>query len=231
MRASEFDKFADEYRAVHADNIALSGEDPDFFHAYKVADTAALVGEPQRVERILDFGAGVGNSLPYLKRHFPAAAVTCLDVSEKSLRVAEERFPDQAEFVRFDGRSMGFDTDIFDLAFTACVFHHIPHEEHAGLLAEINRVLRPGGLFVAFEHNPYNPLTVRAVNSCPFDENAVLIKPGDFARRFREAGFEEVGRRYRIFFPGPLRGLRIFEPAMTWLPLGAQYSICGRKPA
>ena len=41
---------------------------------------------------------------------------------------------------------------------------------------ELKRVLRAGGACVIFEHNPLNPLTVQAVNTCPFDENAVLIK-------------------------------------------------------
>ena len=37
---AEFDKFADEYRAIHAHNIRLSGEAPEFFAEYKVRDLA-----------------------------------------------------------------------------------------------------------------------------------------------------------------------------------------------
>ena len=41
MDEVEFDKFADEYRDLHAANIKLSGEDPEYFAEYKVADIAA----------------------------------------------------------------------------------------------------------------------------------------------------------------------------------------------
>ncbi len=38
MDRAEFDKFADEFAALHAQNIKISGEDPDFFAAYKIGD-------------------------------------------------------------------------------------------------------------------------------------------------------------------------------------------------
>jgi hypothetical protein len=74
-------------------------------------------------------------------------------------------------------------------AFSACVFHHIPHGEHWGWLRELYRVVRPGGLLSVFEHNPLNPLTLHAVNTCPFDLNARLIQAGQLARQCRAAGW------------------------------------------
>jgi hypothetical protein len=66
---------------------------------------------------------------------------------------------------------------------------------------------------------------VRVVRDCPFDENAVLIAAGALRERVREAGFSQARVRYRVFFPHALRRLRAFEPALTWLPLGAQYFV------
>ena len=53
------------------------------------------------------------------------------------------------------------EADSFDVVFSACVFHHIPHGEHLNWLQELHRITRPGGLIAIFEHNPLNPLTVR----------------------------------------------------------------------
>jgi hypothetical protein len=109
------------------------------------------------------------------------------------------------------------------------VFHHIPHEEHVALLAEIRRVLVPGGRLFVFEHNPLNPLTRHAVNTCVFDEHAKLIVASTMRGRARDAGFATAGIRYRIFFPHALRRLRPLEAKLTWLPLGAQYCVAARK--
>ena len=84
MDEVEFDKFADEYRDLHAANIKLSGEDPEYFAEYKVVDIATELAREHSVARTaLDFGAGVGYSVPFFARHLPAARVTCLDVSRK----------------------------------------------------------------------------------------------------------------------------------------------------
>jgi len=232
MHRSEFDKFADEYRAVLADSIGASGEEPEFFAEYKIRDVAALVrpvpGSGARL-KVLDFGAGTGTSVPYFRRLLPQVDVTCLDVSLRSLEVGKRRFPGHAHFVAFDGSRIPFGDDSFDCALASCVFHHIPAESHVRLIGELKRVLRPSGLLVIFEHNPLNPVTVRVVNACPFDDNAILIRARSLRSRVRAAGFAVACVNYRIFFPRFLRRLRPLEAALTWLPLGAQYFVAARK--
>ncbi len=230
MDEVEFDKFADEYRATHAANIRLSGESPEYFAEYKIADIAAELARESAVpRRVLDFGAGVGYSVPFFARHLPAARVTCLDVSRKSLEVGAAQHGSAAEFTHFDGRTIPFEDGTFDVALASCVFHHIPHDEHVALLTEIRRVLDPGGRLFVFEHNPLNPLTRHAVNTCEFDEHAKLVLAPTMRRRVRDAGFAAADIRYRIFFPHALRRLRPLEGSMTWLPLGAQYYVVARK--
>jgi ubiquinone/menaquinone biosynthesis C-methylase UbiE len=230
MDEVEFDKFADEYRAMHAANIRLSGESPEYFAEYKIVDIAAELAREGVVPRkALDFGAGVGYSVPFFMRHLPAARVTCLDVSRKSLDVGAAQHGSAAEFTHFDGHEIPFDDDTFDVALASCVFHHIPHDEHVALLAEIRRVLSPYGRLFIFEHNPLNPLTRHAVNTCEFDEHAQLVQAPTMRRRVHDAGFAHAAIRYRIFFPHALRGLRPLEAKMTWLPLGAQYYVVARK--
>jgi ubiquinone/menaquinone biosynthesis C-methylase UbiE len=225
MDVAEFDKFADEYAAAHTRNLRISGEAPDYFARYKLDElrrrwTALKLAEPQAV---LDFGVGIGNSLPHLNRVFPSARLTGLDVSQKSLAVAEQRFPGLAELVLYEGGAPPLPDGRFDLVFSACVFHHVDAAEHVALLTRLKRLLKPGGVLAIFEHNPVNPATRYIVATCPFDENAVLIPAPTFARRQREAGFSAVRVAYTGFFPGPLARLRPLERYMTALPLGAQY--------
>jgi SAM-dependent methyltransferase len=231
MDEVEFDKFADEYRSLRAANIKLSGEDPEYFAEYKIADIAAELGRERATARTaLDFGAGVGYSVPFFARHLPDARVTCLDVSRKSLELGAAQHGAAADFRHFDGKRIPFEDGTFDVALASCVFHHIPHDEHVALLAEIRRVLAPGGRLFIFEHNPLNPLTRHAVNTCVFDEHARLVLAPTMRRRVRDAGFPAARVRYRIFFPHALRGLRPLETKLAWLPFGAQYYVAARKP-
>ena len=224
MDEAEFDKFAAEYEHEHAENIRVSGESPAFFAKYKVDDVAAaLRGLGREPTRILDFGGGVGNSLGFFLDAFPRSRIVLLDPSSKSLDLARKRYPGRAMFQVFDGQKIPYPDGSFDLVFAACVFHHIPAEMHVPLLREIERVLAPGGSFFIFEHNPYNPVTVRVVKECPFDENAVLISAGSMRRRLSAAGFTPHRIAYRIFFPHFLRSLRGLERYLSRLPLGAQY--------
>ena len=232
MNPSEFDKFAEEYRSLHQVHTAASGEAPEYFAEYKMKDLRRLLSSDSwDVEggRFLDFGGGVGTSVPYFGKHFPGAHLTCVDVSVKSLEIGVKRFGSATSFVAFDGSTLPFAEATFDCAFAACVFHHIPPEAHQRLLGELWRVLKPGRQVMVYEHNPLNPLTVRTVNACPFDENAVLIRAGTLRSRLESSGFRESQIKYRVFFPRRLRWLRSTEEKLAWLPMGAQYYVCGRK--
>lgn len=232
MDRAQFDFVADEYHNLHTRNIRITGESPEFFAEYKVKDMAQALGDAARGPlRILDFGVGVGNSLPFFTRHFPAAEITGVDVSRRSLELAEQRFPRAAKLVEFDGDRLPFADASFDHAFTANVFHHIGGEDHRKHLHDILRVLRPGGKLFLFEHNPFNPLTRYAFETCPFDNDAAMIPAWRMRRILKAAGFGRVAIRYRIFFPNALRALRPLERLLTWLPLGAQYCAIAARPA
>jgi SAM-dependent methyltransferase len=224
MDSAEFDKVADEYLAIHSRNIRFTGEDPEYFARYKIAEVrrrwdAARKASPKT---ILDFGTGVGASLPHLARMFPDADLTALEVSQKCLALAQARGV-KAEFVCYEGDRIPLPEEKFDLVFSSCVFHHIPSTEHVGLLAQLRRLLRPGGWLVIFEHNPVNPVTRYIVATCKFDENAVLIPASQLKAREKAAGFSKIGVAYTGFFPGALRFLRALEPYLAALPVGAQY--------
>lgn len=229
MSQAEFDAYVDEYDAQHAASVKLSGEDPEYFAQYK-AKYAAQVMQAAGLapHRIMDFGAGRGNCIAHLQAEFPDAALTALDVSSRSLSHCAARAIRPLETVCYDGQTLPFDAGTFDLAFTACVFHHIPEGDHIRLLAEIRRTLTPQGRFMLFEHNPWNPLTRHAVATCPFDVNAVLITGPEMRRRLLAAGFADVSLRWTLFFPAFAAPLRPLERALGWLPLGAQYCLVAR---
>jgi ubiquinone/menaquinone biosynthesis C-methylase UbiE len=230
MDTAEFDRFADEYDLMHEKSIAITGEKPEFFHEYKIKALVRLAQERNvRPESILDFGSGIGNSTPFLRCGFPDAQLASADVSQRSLDVAESRFAGMATGLRIEDSRIPAKDDTFSIAFSACVFHHIPHEEHISWLYELRRVTRTGGMLAIFEHNPLNPLTVRTVDRCPFDENARLIKAKEFVARCRDSGWKDPRVQYHVFFPHALSGLRPLETYLSGIPFGGQYSVTAIK--
>lgn len=230
MAKAEFDSYADTYYEEHKKNIKITGEDPEYFAEYKIADFAHHFSNMQTSQRrIADFGSGIGNSIPYFRKHFPGANLSCIDVSARSIQQAQARFPGKEAFLLIDGEKIPMEDASQDVVFSACVFHHIPAEEHERWLKELLRVTRPGGVLAIYEHNPLNPLTVRAFNTCPLDKNAVLIHAGTLRRACLAAGWSNVSIAYRLFFPRSLKYLRPLERKLGWLCIGAQYRLLASR--
>ena len=227
---SEFDKYAKDYDQMHATNVQASGYTPAFFDEYKVKEIARLLssrGKQHNPLHILNFGCGIGKSEQYLHKYFPYASIVAADVSADSLDIAREnnkglnciRWEHISET---DGLAFG---DTFDVIFIANVFHHIPHSEHIRILKDLRSHLRPGGSLFMFEHNPWNPITVKTIKDCPFDVDAVLLSPSYSKRIYENSGFSGTSIRFTLFFPSFVSFLRPIEPFLSWLPMGAQYYI------
>jgi SAM-dependent methyltransferase len=92
---------------------------------------------------VLDLGCGTGDSVEQFRNVNPDVRWTGVDI-ERSPEVAARRRED-ASFVTFDGVSLPFSDGSFDAVYCKQVLEHV--RAPAPLLAEVARVLRPGGLF------------------------------------------------------------------------------------
>lgn len=224
----QFDRYAQSYRDLHKESIRASGEEPDYFAAYKVAYMAAQLGKEstEQPRDILDFGCGIGNSIPHLANAFPSARLHGLDVSGESVEMARASNP-LASFGMIE-EGLPLPDHSIDVAMAACVYHHIPPAERAHWTRELHRVLKPGGRMFIFEHNPLNPITQKVVRDCPFDDDAILLPRRESVSLLTHAGFSGLKVDYIVFFPKLLSLLRPVEKYLAHLPLGAQYVAQGR---
>lgn len=229
MTKQEFDAHAYSYKEVLDQSIGFSGEDSAYFADYKIRDLCeelARAGiDAGSVLKLMDFGCGVGTSMPHARRHFARAELLGVDVSKHSLEQARLFYGELGSFLPLEGNKWPVQAFSLDAAYAMCVFHHVEEEAHVQILSDIRGRLKPGGIMMVYEHNPYNPLTVRVVNNCPFDENAKLIRASVMAQRCRDAGYKDVKVRFRVFFPGFLKPFRFAEGLLSWLPLGGQYYV------
>ena len=218
---AEFDDYAADYEAMHAASVAASGESTVYFADHKVGCMQRLGVLP--TDPILDYGCGIGN---LTERLFPTfSEVHGFDPSTKSLEVARRRAPQ----AKLHDRAVDVPSGYFQCAVLSGVLHHVPPAERRELLKTVREKLRPGGRVFIFEHNPFNPVTRRAVAACPFDDDAILLWPREARRLVKSAGFDPVKLEYVVFFPRSLAFLRRFEPRLGWLGLGAQTLTIGEK--
>lgn len=177
---------------------------------------------------LLDAGCGIGLTDEYLKPFFPY--LHGFDVSRESVRLAAIRNP-EVRYLEASGGEFPYPDAKFDAVFAICVLHHVPPQKRPVFFKEVLRVLRPGGGFWIYEHNPRNPFTRYVVRQCPFDQDAVLIPPKDCGSLLKKEGFEPAEVEYMIFFPSESDWWQTQE--RRWLrhiPWGAQYCLSAKKP-
>lgn len=178
--------------------------------------------------RFVDFGCGSGEMAEALVGS--DWKVSGLDLSPGMIRYANAKSLPNARFFVADAAKTDLPGDSFDVAFATALFHHLPPAARVPVLAEMRRVVRPGGLVIVFEHNPANPVTVRVVKTCPVDKDAILVHPKEFNRIFAKARLVPVEQHYLLFFPRALGFLARLEGLLRWCPVGGQYVVVARKP-
>ncbi len=219
---------AQDYDALLQQGIRLSGENKAFFIQGRIRDLGGQLPPEVQPRRILDFGCGIGDTAPFLADRFPQATVTGFDTCAPALAYARQHHEkNRVSFCDWDAL---MHSAPFDLCYCNGVFHHIPPDQRAEAIAQIYRVLEPGGHFALFENNPFNPGTHIVMRRIPFDRDAQTLTPGNTRRLLQAGGFAiPTPPRFLFYFPRCLAVLRRFEPPLARLPLGAQYYFLARK--
>ena len=138
---NNYDSFAEAYTAQTEANL-INGY-------YARPALLALAGDVAG-RRILDAGCGSGPLSAALRDQ--GAIVTGVDSSVKMLELARRRLGDDADLRVADlGGRLPFDDSAFDDVVASLVLHYL--EDWTAPLAELRRVLTPGGrLIVAVDH-------------------------------------------------------------------------------
>ena len=112
---------------------------------------------PLRGKRLLDIGAGLGESSVYFALH--GARVTTADVSpmmvDTALRLGK-KFGVELEGIVSEGENLRVPSEEYDLVYIANTIHHV--QDRASLFEQIRRALKPGGMFFSYDPLTYNPV-------------------------------------------------------------------------
>jgi arsenite methyltransferase len=183
-------------------------------------------------ERILDVGCGPGYYVAELAEQVgEGGSVVGVDSSAPMLAVAAERCAELAntEFAEGDATALPVEDGDFDAVVSVQVLEYVPDVEAA--LAEIRRVLKPGGRVVLWDVD-WGTLSMHARD--PDRRDRVLrawdkhlvdpVLPRTLAPRLRAAGFGEVRMEGHVFATSEadpetygVQLLEVVEPFVTAL--------------
>ena len=110
--------------------------------------------------KVLDLGCGYGSFV--LRIHPYVSEIVGVEVSDFELKVANKRLTKldknsikRIKFIKQNGNEIPLDTQIFDMVTTWNVLEHVQNPQ--GLISEIARVLKPGGIWMSICPNYARP--------------------------------------------------------------------------
>lgn len=142
--------------------------------------------------RALEIGCGCGVGIPLILRVFGADSVDAFDLDPRMVARARTRlsaYGSQARLWVGDATAMSVPDATFDAVFDFGIIHHVPEWRRA--LAEVNRVLKPGGRFYAEEVlRPFivHPITRRILEHPQHDR----FDTAGFGRELEACGLDPI---------------------------------------
>ncbi|MFJ3338959.1 class I SAM-dependent methyltransferase [Streptomyces sp. NPDC086766] len=141
--ANDYDRFAEAYSAESENNLV---------NAYYARPAMLALAGDVAGRRILDAGCGSGPLSAALRER--GAVVTGIDASAGMLALARRRLGDDAALHLVDlSDRLPFADGAFDDVVASLVLHYL--QDWGPTLAELRRVLRPGGRLIASVDHPF----------------------------------------------------------------------------
>jgi len=174
-----------------------------------------LLSEARLGDHVLEIGAGYGAATGHLLKLAPR--VTSLEFDPRLLRKLKAKYQ-CAQLIALcgDAATLPFADQSFSSAVAILVLHHLKSRElQDRALAEVHRVLRPGGSLFAFEIN--DGWIHRAAH---YKSTFTPVTPGSAFARLTKVGFSKISVDFRS---GGYRmsARRAAEETLEERPIGA----------
>jgi SAM-dependent methyltransferase len=152
---------------------------------------------------VLEVGPGPGLTTDLLRASVPR--VTAMEIDPRLAEALRRRTLGQGvEVVTGDATAMPFESARFSGVVSFTMLHHVPSPElQDRLLAEVCRVLRPGGVFAGSDSTASFVLRLAHLG-----DTMVLADPDRFAGRLHAAGFTDA----RVWRGNGAFGFRAIRP-------------------
>lgn len=144
-------------------------------------------------EDVLEIGPGPGLTTDLLREQLPA--LTALELDAGLANELAARLGGEVEVVEGDATAMPLESGRFSAVVSFTMLHHVPTGDMQDrLFAEVHRMLRSGGVFVASD-------SVASKELAALHDGDVYnpVDPSSVAERLRTAGFTRIAVRHNDF--------------------------------
>ena len=118
-----------------------------FSAAARASSPTVLDLLPAGARRICDVGCNAGALLQHLAATRPELQLSGIDIEARAIEIARRRLP-AAQLSAGPATALPHPSGHFDAVICLDMLEHVPGPERAAVLAEIHRVLKPGGRLI-----------------------------------------------------------------------------------
>ena len=176
--------------------------------------------DPNLPLKVLDFGCGAGRQLLHVTRHYAHWQMSACDVDFDVVKFIKGAYPQVDVYASSFDPPLKYADGTFDMLYSVSIFSHLSSADRALWLAELNRVLKPGGLAlltfngahslrVAHGRGLRREFTEEQLKGQGFIFDAPEQPPEEVARRATNPRFGQVGigipRSYGEMYYAPSR--------------------------
>ena len=133
----------------------------------------------ENASRVLDFGCGSGRTLAWLIEQYPATQFYGADVDKEAIEWCRRNLAGAKYVSNSADPPLPFEASYFDVIYCISVFTHLDEGKQDLWLAEMKRILKPGGALVLTVHG----------------ERTAQALDRDSAGLFRDRGFVHLRSR------------------------------------
>jgi SAM-dependent methyltransferase len=154
--------------------------------------------------KVLDFGCGAARQILHFTRQYPHLQMSACDVDFDVVRFVQKAYPQVDTYASSFDPPLKYANATFDLLYSVSIFSHLSYEDRALWLAELSRVLKPGGLAlltfnglhalrVAHERGLRRQFTEQQLAERGYVFDAAEPPPEELQRRVSNPRFGEIG--------------------------------------
>ncbi len=172
---NESDLYTKRAIESHGDNLYLVDDDVDKEKIFNLIKNSV-----QSHKSILDIGCSYGRVVNLLKERFENTQFLGIDPGSESIRIANKNLSDnRTQFKQGHSDNLPCEDEAFDVVILFNVLQWVPREHLIRTIAEVDRVLRVGGVVYIQEYLPNKPLTSQSIH-----DDEIYIFKDDYVNFF-----------------------------------------------